>query len=67
MSHNPFTVAFPDGIRLYGVHSGYCALRPLFDTPEGAMNSLREDLYTATAPANAFSSEVEVILDKGKI
>lgn len=66
MSHNPYTVTFPDGTLLYGVHNGYYALRPLFCTPEEAMDYTRRELYSATEPANASSSEVEVILDKGE-
>lgn len=67
MSHNPFTVEFPDGSRLYGVSNGYVRLRPLFVTPEEAMNYSRDALYNAQQPADAHQSEVEVTIDPGEV
>ncbi|HHH3524866.1 TPA: hypothetical protein ACPZBZ_004810 [Enterobacter hormaechei subsp. steigerwaltii] len=66
MSHNPYTVEFPDGTRLYGVNNGACSLRLLFDTPEQAMNFPREELYSAVEPANVRLTEVTVVLDPGE-
>lgn len=67
MSHNPFVVQFPNGSRLYGVINGSgVLLRPLFSSPEEAMNYPRQALYNAPEPSDASHTEVKVIIEPGE-
>ncbi|MGC0987137.1 hypothetical protein WKH15_21715 [Pantoea agglomerans] len=67
MSHNPFIVQFPNGSRLYGVSNGSgLLLRPLFRSPEEAMNYPREALYNALEPSDASHTEDKVIIEPGE-